>query len=224
MILSKCGGQKTILVGKNFLKHGGIVRTLVPGRQCETKSSVPWFDCNESLTWRGLNSNSGHFSCFTFIFVLFGESCLIVSWCAGGKCGMACSDEDHDRSRRPSVENQGWLHRSGTRWPDDREVGWRRVRFALCTWRRGTRVSWLSLKTKVDGLSVVWPQNHWDGFLQFGLKTDGDGFLRFGLKTGGIDFSRFGLKNGDDGFSRFGPKIDGSGFPVWASKPVATVL
>jgi hypothetical protein len=22
----------------------------------------------------------------------------------------------------------------------------------------------LSLKTKVDGLSVVWPQNHWDGF------------------------------------------------------------
>jgi hypothetical protein len=34
----------------------------------------------------------------------------------------------------------------------------------------------LSLKTKVDGLSVVWPQNHWDGFLWFGLKTGGDGF------------------------------------------------
>jgi hypothetical protein len=42
----------------------------------------------------------------------------------------------------------------------------------------------LSLKTKVDGLSVVWPQNHWDGFSSvwasklmvmvcewFGLKT-----------------------------------------------------
>jgi hypothetical protein len=27
------------------------------------------------------------------------------------------------------------------------------------------------LKTKVDGLLVIWPQNHWDGFLQFGLKT-----------------------------------------------------
>jgi hypothetical protein len=26
---------------------------------------------------------------------------LIVSWCAGGRCGMACSDEDRDRSRRP---------------------------------------------------------------------------------------------------------------------------
>jgi hypothetical protein len=38
------------------------------------------------------------------------------------------------------------------------------VRSASCTWRRGAQVSWLSLKTKVDGLSVVWPQNHWDGF------------------------------------------------------------
>jgi hypothetical protein len=32
---------------------------------------------------------------------------------------------------------------------------------------------------------VVWPQNHSDGFRQFGLKTGGDGFSRFGLKTGG---------------------------------------
>jgi hypothetical protein len=30
---------------------------------------------------------------------------------------------------------------------------------------------------------VVWPQNHWDGFLRFGLKTDDDGFSRFDLKT-----------------------------------------
>jgi hypothetical protein len=36
--------------------------------------------------------------------------------------------------------------------PGDREVGWRRVRSAPCTWRREARVSWLSLKTKVDGL------------------------------------------------------------------------
>jgi hypothetical protein len=58
----------------------------------------------------------------------------------------------------------------------------------------------LSLKTKVDGLSVVWPQNHWDDFLGFGLKIGGDGFLRFGLKTGGDGFSRFGLKTGGSGF------------------------
>jgi hypothetical protein len=34
----------------------------------------------------------------------------------------------------------------------------------------------LSLKIKVDSLSVVLAQNHWDGFLQFGLKTGDDGF------------------------------------------------
>jgi hypothetical protein len=47
-------------------------------------------------------------------------------------------------------------------------------------------------------LLVVWRQNHWDGFLRFGLKTGGDGFLLFGPKTGGDSFSRFGLKT--DGF------------------------
>jgi hypothetical protein len=38
------------------------------------------------------------------------------------------------------------------------------VSTAPCTWRRGARVSWLNLKTKVESLSVVWPQNHWVGF------------------------------------------------------------
>jgi hypothetical protein len=90
--------------------------------------------------------------CFSFTFVSFGESCLLVSWCAGGRCGMACSDEDHGRSRRPSTKDRGWSHRSGTRWPGDREVWWRRVRSAPCMWRRGAQVSWLSLKTKVGGL------------------------------------------------------------------------
>jgi hypothetical protein len=35
----------------------------------ETKWLVPWFDCDESLIWRGLNSNPGEF-CFFFTFVL----------------------------------------------------------------------------------------------------------------------------------------------------------
>jgi hypothetical protein len=61
--------------------------------------------------------------CFTFIFVSFGESCLLISWCAGGRCSMACSDEDSGRSRRPGAEDWEWSHRSGTQWPDDREVG-----------------------------------------------------------------------------------------------------
>jgi hypothetical protein len=54
----------------------------------------------------------------------------------------------------------------------------------------------LSLKTKVNGLLVVWPQNHWDGFLRSGLKTGGDGFLWFDLKIGGDSFSWFSLKTG----------------------------
>jgi hypothetical protein len=93
--------------------------------------------------------------CFSFIFVAFGESHLLVSWCADGRCSMACSDEDRGRSRRPGAEDWGWSHRSDIWWPGDREVGWCRVPSAPCTWRRGTRVSWLSLKTKVDDLSVV---------------------------------------------------------------------
>jgi hypothetical protein len=68
---------------------------------------------------------------------------------------MTCSDEDRGRSRKAGAEDRGWSHRSGTQSPGDREVGWRHVRSAPCTWRRGARVSWLSLKIKVDGLSVV---------------------------------------------------------------------
>jgi hypothetical protein len=90
--------------------------------------------------------------CFSFIFVSFGESRLLVSWCVGGRCGMACSDKDRGRSRRPSAEDRGWSHRSGFQWPGGREVGWRRVRSAPGTWRLRARVSWLSLKTMVDGL------------------------------------------------------------------------
>jgi hypothetical protein len=41
------------------------------------------------------------------------------------------------------------------------------------------------------------PQNHWDGFSWFDLKTGGDGFSQFGLLA--------------------------TGFPVWALNPVATV-
>jgi hypothetical protein len=36
---------------------------------------------------------------------------------------MAGSDEDRGRSRRLGVEDRRWSHRSGTQWPDDREVG-----------------------------------------------------------------------------------------------------
>jgi hypothetical protein len=70
----------------------------------------------------------------------------------------------------------------------------------------------LDIKTDDDGLSVVWPQNHWDGFLQFGLKIDGDGFWQFGLKTCCDGFLWFDLKTSDDDFLQFDLKIGGDCF------------
>jgi hypothetical protein len=61
--------------------------------------------------------------CFSFTFVSFGESCLFVSWCAGGRCDMTCSDEDRDRSKRPDAEDRIWSHTLVTRWSGGRKVG-----------------------------------------------------------------------------------------------------
>jgi hypothetical protein len=107
---------------------------------------------------------------------------LLVSWCAGGRCGMASSDEDCGRSRRPGAEDRRWSHRSGTQWPGGREVRWRRVRFAPSTGRLGVRISWLSLKIKVDSFYRFDLKTCCNGFCRFGLKTCCDGFLQFGLK------------------------------------------
>jgi hypothetical protein len=41
--------------------------------------------------------------------ILCGESRLLVSWCAGDRCDMAGSNEDRDKSRRPSADDRGWL-------------------------------------------------------------------------------------------------------------------
>jgi hypothetical protein len=99
---------------------------------------------------------------FSFFFVSFGESCLLVSRCAGGRCGMTCSDEGRGRSRRPIAEDRGWSHRSSTRWPGDREVGWHHVRSAPCTWRRGVRVSYPGSKKHRTEASIRVPRifNH----------------------------------------------------------------
>jgi hypothetical protein len=67
---------------------------------------------------------SGTFQLFLPLsFILCGESRLLVSWCASGRCGMTGSDEDHGSSRKPSADDQSWSHMSSTWWPDDREVG-----------------------------------------------------------------------------------------------------
>jgi hypothetical protein len=151
------------------------------------------------------------FQLFDIYLCSIGESRLLVSLCAGGRCGMVSSDKNRCRSRRPGAEDRGWSHRSDTQWSDDREVGWHRVRSAPFMWRRGARVSWLSIKIKVDCLWVVWSQNHWDSFLRFGLKIGGDGFSQFVLKTSG-------------GFLGWASKPRWwRVFSVWSSKPIATV-
>jgi hypothetical protein len=43
-----------------------------------------------------------------FYLYLCGESRLLVSWCVSSRCGMAGSDKDLGRSRRPGEEEQRW--------------------------------------------------------------------------------------------------------------------
>jgi hypothetical protein len=89
------------------------------------------------------------------------------------------------------------------------------VRSVPCTW---------SLKTKVDSLSVVWPQNHWDNFLSFGLKTGADSFLRFSHKTTGMVFSGLASKPVVIVFSGLALKPVATISPGLASKSVARVF
>jgi hypothetical protein len=87
-----------------FLVVNGLIKGEIE------KPSVQYLGliCNESLTYRCLNSNLRHFGSFTFILVSCGESRLLISWCAGSRCDMAGGEEDHGRSRRLSVEDRGW--------------------------------------------------------------------------------------------------------------------
>jgi hypothetical protein len=82
---------------------------------------------------------------------------------------MVDTDEDRDRSRRPAAEDWGWS--SIGRGLGGRMIA-RYVLSAPCMRRRGARVSWFGLKTKVND------------FFRFGLKTGGFRFPSLGLKTG----------------------------------------
>jgi hypothetical protein len=154
--------------------------------------------------------------CFSFTFVSFGESRLLVSWCACGRCGMACSDEDRGRSRRPGAEDQGWSHKSDIGWPSGRDVGWRRVWSASCTWRRGARVSWLTgcewfglkiTRTVSSGLALKPAATVFSSLasklvamVSPGLASKPVvGFLVEPQNQGGGGFSGLGLKTGNSG-------------------------
>jgi hypothetical protein len=106
---------------------------------------------------------------------------------------------------------------SGTRWSDDREVWWRCMRSVPCTRRAGAHVTCLSLKTKVDGLSVVWPQHHWNGFSRFDLKTGVGGFSSLSLKPTPTVWW-FVSQNHHDGFLVWISKLSGLRFVSCATK------
>jgi hypothetical protein len=100
----------------------------------------------------------------------------------------------------------------------------------------------LSHKTKVDRLSVVWPQNYWDGFSLvwvskpmatvcewFGLKTTRTVFSSLASKL--VVMISFGLASkpvvsflvepqnkGGGGFPGLGLKTGSFGLEIWASK------
>jgi hypothetical protein len=80
------------------------------------------------------------------------------------------------------------------------------VRSAPCTWRRGARVSWLSHKTKVDGLLVVWPQN--TGMVFSGLASKLVATVSSGLASKLVArVFRFGPQNWKLRFGDLGIKI-----------------
>jgi hypothetical protein len=117
------------------------------------------------------------------------------------------------------------------------QVSWRCVRSALCTWRGGARISWLSLKTKVNGLLVVWPQNHWNDFSSvwaskpmatvcewFGLKTTRTVFVGLASKQVKIVFGSLASKPAMTVSGGLASKPVVTVFSGLASKPVATVF
>ena len=53
----------------NFKLCACVVNGLIKGEIEKPSGQCLGLICDESLTCRGLNSNSGHFVCFTFIFV-----------------------------------------------------------------------------------------------------------------------------------------------------------
>jgi hypothetical protein len=218
------------------------------GGDWETKWSVPWFDCDESLTWRCLNSNPRQF-CFIFLLSLshsdnhvclsHGVQVAGAVWRAATRIVAGVGDlmqRTGDRRTGRVLDGRAIERSGGTVCGLHRAHGDDECRFLdwaskpslmVCHWfdlkTTGTVSHRFSLKTGGDGFWRFGLKICCGSFLWFGLKTSGNGFLQFGLKTSGDGFSRFDLKTGGrvSWFSLKTKVVEG--FPVWASKPVATV-
>jgi hypothetical protein len=98
------------------------------------------------------------------------------------------------------------------------------VRSTPCMWRRGAWVSWLSLKTKVDGLLVVWSQNHWDGFAGLVSKPVATVFSSLPSKLVATVSSGLASKPAATVFSSLTSKLLAMVSPSLASKSVVGFL
>jgi hypothetical protein len=108
------------VLDSNFKLCAFVVNGIIKGRlRNQVVSSLVWLWWVIDLV--RFEFESGIFRLFYLYLCSFGESCLLISLCASGRCGMTCSDEDHDRSRWHGAEDQGWSHRSGTRWSGNQE-------------------------------------------------------------------------------------------------------
>jgi hypothetical protein len=93
-------------------------------------------------------------------------------------------------------------------------VGWHRVRPALCTWRRGSRVYWLSLKTKVDGLASKPAVTVFSSLASKLVATVSPGLASKPV----VGFLVEPQNQGDEGFLDLGLKTGSFGLVIWASK------
>jgi hypothetical protein len=124
----------------------------------------------------------GTFSWFYPInFVSCGESCLLVSWCAGGRCGMVASDKNHGRSRRPGAEDRGWS--STGRVLGVQTIKGRITPCAVCTMHKETR----------SASFLVEPPNQGRRFFDLGLKTGSSSLVIWASKSP-LQFLGLGLK------------------------------
>jgi hypothetical protein len=135
-----------------------------------------------------------------FLSIFCGESCLLVSWCAGDRFDMAGSDEDHGRSRRPGAEDEGWS--STCRVLGGQAI--KRSGDAMC-------VCAVYKETRSVGF-LVWPQKQGRWFVSsLTSKSTGTGFPVWASKLAATVCQWFGLKT------------TGTGFLVWASKSAVMV-
>jgi hypothetical protein len=117
---------------------------------------------------------------------------------------------------------------SGTRWSDDWEVKWYCMRSTSCIRRCGAWVSWLSLKSKVDDLSViskplgqfllVYSQTRWLRFFGLDLKTGSSDLVIWASKSL-RQFLNLCLKTKRDSVCRLRHKTDG-GRLTWDTRRV----